>query len=75
MQNQQLSKATRAAYTILRQMAMLIPREFVGDAVGANRVKWHTFDPWSHLLTFVIVPLSRQESLNGICDVPKALAY
>lgn len=50
------------------------PREFVKDAAGAN-VKWRTFDPWSHLLTLVIVQPSRQESLNGICDVAKALAY
>ena len=56
-------------------MATLIPREFVKDAAEANRVKWRTFDPWSHLLTLVIVQLSRQESLNGICDVAKALAY
>jgi hypothetical protein len=46
MQKQQLSKATRTVYTILRQMATLIPREFVGkDAAEANRVKWRTFDP------------------------------
>lgn len=56
-------------------MATLIPREFVKDAAGANNVKWRTFDPWSHLLTLVIVQPSRQESPNGICDVAKALAY
>ncbi len=75
MQKEQLSKATRAVYTILRQMATLIPREFVKDAAEANKVKWRTFDPWSHLLTLVIVQLSRQESLNGICDIARALAY
>lgn len=56
-------------------MATLIPREFVKDAAEANKVKWRTFDPWSHLLTLVIVQLSRQESLNGICDIARALAY
>ncbi len=38
MQKEQLSKATKTVYTILRQMAMLIPREFVKDAAEANRV-------------------------------------
>ena len=75
MHKEQLSKATKTVYTILRQMATLIPREFVKDAAVAHNVKWRTFDPWSHLLTLVIVQLSRQESLNGICDVARALAY
>ena len=56
-------------------MATLIPREFVKDAAVAHNVKLRTFDPWSHLLTLVVVQLSRQESLNGICDVARALAY
>lgn len=60
---------------MLRKMATLIPREFVKDAAGADNVKWRTFDPWSHLLTLVIVQPSRRKSLNGICDVAKALAY
>ena len=63
MQKQQLSKVTRTVYTILRQIATLIPREFVTDAAEANRVKWRTFDPWSHLPTLVIVQLSR---LSGV---------
>ena len=75
MKEKPLSKATRTVYTILRQIATLIPREFVKDAAEDNKVKWRTFDPWSHLLTLVIVQLSRQESLNGICDVAKAIAY
>ena len=75
MKETPLPKATRTVYTILRQIATLIPREFVKDAAEGNNVKWRTFDPWSHLLTLVIVQLSRQESLNGICDVAKALAY
>ena len=36
MQKQQLSKATRTVYTILRQIATLIPREFVKDAAEAK---------------------------------------
>ena len=75
MKKNQLSKATRTVYTTLRQIATLIPREFVRDAADANGVKWRTFDPWSHLLTLVVVQLSRQESLNGIRDVARALAY
>lgn len=70
-----LSKATKTVYTILRQIATLIPREFVEDAALEHKVQWRSFDPWSHLLTLVIVQLSRQESLNGICDVARALEY
>lgn len=70
-----IPKATRTVYTILRQIATLIPREYVKDAAERHKVKWRTFDPWSHLVTLVIVQLSRQESLNGICDVARALAY
>lgn len=40
---------------IIRQIAMMASREFVADAVEAHGVKWRTFDPWSHLLTLVVV--------------------
>ncbi len=53
----------------------MIPREFVRDAAEARGVVWRRFDPWSHLMTLVVVQLSRQESLNGICDVAMALSY
>lgn len=70
-----LPKATRTVYTILRQIATIIPREIVFDAAEKFDIKYRTFDPWSHLVTLVIVQLSRQESLNGICDIAKACAY
>ena len=44
MQKEQLSKATRTLYTILHQIATLIPHEFVRDAAEARNVKWRTFD-------------------------------
>ena len=44
MQKERLSKATRTLYTILHQIATLIPREFVRDAAEARNVKWRTFD-------------------------------
>lgn len=68
-------KATRAAYTILRQISTLVPREFVNDAAEELKIKWRVFDPWSHLMTLVTVQLSRQESLNGIYDIAKAIEY
>ena len=52
-----------------------MPREFVNDAAEALKIKWRAFDPWSNLMTLVTVLLSRQESLNGICDVAKAIEY
>ena len=69
------SKATRTVYTILRQISTLVPREFVNDAAEDLKIKWRAFDPWSHLMTLVTVQLSRQESLNGICDIAKAIEY
>jgi hypothetical protein len=48
-----------------------VPREFVNDAAEDLKIKWRAFDPWSHLMTLVTVQLSRQESLNGICDIAK----
>jgi hypothetical protein len=69
------SKATHTAYTILRQISTLVPREFVNDAAEDLKIKWRAFDPWSHLMTLVTVQLSRQESLNGICDIAKAIEY
>ena len=44
-------------------------REFVNTADKAHKIKWREFDPWSHLMTLVSIQLSRQESLNGICDI------
>ena len=52
-----------------------MPREFVNDAAEDLKIKWRAFDPWSHLMTLVTVQLSRQESLNGICDIAKAIEY
>ena len=76
MQNKTItSKATRTVYTILRQISTLVPREFVIDAAKALKIKWREFDPWSHLMTLVTVQLSKQESLNGICDIAKAIEY
>ena len=67
-----LSKATKTVYTILRQIATLIPREFVKDTEAAHDVKWRSFDPWSHLLTLVIVQLRERRRgktfLRGIKD-------
>ena len=62
-------------YTILRQISTLVPREFVNNAAEALKIKWRAFDPLSHLMTLVTVQLSRQESLNGICDIAKAIEY
>ena len=73
--NTNTSKATRTAYTILRQISTLVPREFVTDAAKALKIKWRVFDPWSHLMTLATVQLSKQESLNGICDIAKAFEY
>ena len=76
MQNKTItSKATRTVYTILRQISTLVPREFVTDAAKELKIKWREFDPWSHLMTLVTVQLSKQESLNGICDIAKAIEY
>ena len=76
MQNKTItSKATRIVYTILRQISTLVPREFVTDAAKELKIKWREFDPWSHLMTLVTVQLSKQESLNGICDIAKAIEY
>ena len=71
--NTNTSKATRTVYSILRQISTLVPREFVNDAAEGLKIKWRAFDPWSHLMTLVTVQLSRQESLNGICDIAKAI--
>ena len=76
MQNKTItSKATHIVYTILRQISTLVPREFVTDAAKGLKIKWREFDPWSHLMTLVTVQLSKQESLNGICDIAKAIEY
>ena len=48
MKEKPLSKATRTVYTILRQIATLIPREFTRDALrrsisgesGETRIRW-----------------------------------
>ena len=39
MKEKPLSKATRTVYTILRQIATLIPREFVNAAVRDETVE------------------------------------
>lgn len=75
MKKETNSKATKTIYTILRQVTTLVPREFVDDAVKEHGVKWRKFDPYSHLLTLVTVQLSRQESLNGICDIARGNPY
>ena len=47
----------------------------VNAAAKAHKIKWREFDPWSHLMTLVTIQLSKQESLNGICDIAKAMEY
>lgn len=68
-------KATKTVYTVLRQIATWIPRSIVKDAAERHSIRYRTFDPWSHVATLVTVQMSREESLNGICDIARAMAY
>ena len=70
-----LKKATKTVYTVLKQIARWVPRGIVKEAAESHGIRYRTFDPWSHLVTLLVVQLSGEESLNGICDIAQAMSY
>ena len=60
MTKTQLKKATKTVYTILKQIARWIPRDIVKDAAERHGIRYRTFDPWSHLVTLLVVQLSHE---------------
>ena len=54
-----LKKATKTVYTVLKQIARWVPRGIVKDAAERHGIRYRTFDPWSHLVTLLVVQLSR----------------
>lgn len=75
MTKTRLKKATKTVYTILKQITRWIPRDLVKGAAERYGIRYRTFDPWSHLVTLLVIQLSREESLNGICDIAQAMSY
>ena len=59
----------------MKQISRWVPRGIVKEAAESHGIRYRTFDPWSHLVTLLVVQLSREESLNGICDIAQAMSY
>ena len=59
----------------MKQIARWVPRGIVKEAAESHGIRYRTFDPWSHLVTLLVVQLSHEESLNGVCDIAQAMSY
>ena len=66
----QKQKPTRSTFSLLRQIANLIPNHLVPQLARETGVEEdaRTFKPWSHVLTLVFAQLTHSLGLNDVCD-------
>src|ERR1035438_2758592 len=66
----QKQKPTRSTFSLLRQLANLIPNHLVPKLARETGVAEdaRTYKPWSHVLTLLFAQLTHSLGLNDVCD-------